>query len=136
MASQLPISRSALAVPGPSSRTLRVLALAIVLLTSLAVFTATADAATKKKKKHKPPVVTIKTPITRGSRYLALGDSVTFGYQEDGVVPTPDYHDASSFVGYPELIGTARAARTRATARRSRCMSVTRARRSTSRCPT
>lgn len=83
------------------------LALAIVLLTSLAVFTATADAATKKKKKHKPPVVTIKTPITRGSRYLALGDSVTFGYQEDGVVPTPDYHDASSFVGYPELIGRA-----------------------------
>jgi lysophospholipase L1-like esterase len=106
MASQLPISRSALAVPGPSSRTLRVLALAIALLTSLAVFTATADAATKKKK-HKPPVVTIKTPITRGSRYLALGDSVTFGYQEDGVVPTPNYDDASSFVGYPELIGRA-----------------------------
>lgn len=105
MASQLPTSRSELAVPG---RALRALALAIALLTSLAVFTATADAATKpKKKQHKPPAVTTKTPIARGSRYLALGDSVTFGYQEDGVVPTPDYHDATSFVGYPELIGRA-----------------------------
>ena len=84
--------------------------LAIALLTSLAMFTATAGAATKpkpKKKAHKPPVVTTKTPITRGSQYLALGDSVTFGYQEDGVVPTPNYDDASSFVGYPELIGRA-----------------------------
>jgi lysophospholipase L1-like esterase len=81
-------------------------ALAIALLASLAVFTVTADAATKKKK-HKPPAVTTKTPITRGSRYLALGDSVTFGYQEDGVVPTPNYHDATSFVGYPELMGRA-----------------------------
>lgn len=107
MASQPPKPRSALAAPGLTGRTLRALALAIALLTSLAVFTATADAATKKKKKHKPPVVTTKTPITRGSRYLALGDSVTFGYQEDGVVPTPNYHDATSFVGYPELIGRA-----------------------------
>ena len=60
MASQLPTSPSALAVPGLSSRALRVLALAIALLTSLAVFTATAGAATKPKPKkaHKPPVVT------------------------------------------------------------------------------
>ena len=110
MASQLSRSPSALAVPGLSSRALRVLALAIALLMSLAVFTATAGAATKpkpKKKAHKPPVVTTKTPITRGSRYLALGDSVTFGYQEDKVVPTPNYHDASTFVGYPELMARA-----------------------------
>ena len=108
MASQLPTSPYPLAVPGPRTRSLRVLALAIALLTSLALFTATADAATKKKKQqHKPPVVTTKTPITRGSRYLALGDSVAFGYQEDGVAPTPNYHDASGLVGYPELIGRA-----------------------------
>jgi lysophospholipase L1-like esterase len=44
-------------------------------------------------------------PVTAGSRYLALGDSVTFGYQEPGVTPTPNYHDAASFPGYPEQLG-------------------------------
>ncbi len=95
-------------MPGPRRRALRVLALAIASLTALALFAVMADAATKpKKKKPKPPVVTTKTPIPRGSRYLALGDSVTFGYQEDRVVPTLNYHDASSLQGYPELIGRA-----------------------------
>jgi lysophospholipase L1-like esterase len=47
------------------------------------------------------------TPVTTGSRYLALGDSVTFGYEESGVVPTPNYHDAASFLGYPEQLGAA-----------------------------
>jgi lysophospholipase L1-like esterase len=44
-------------------------------------------------------------PVTPGSRYLALGDSVTFGYEESKVVPTPDYKKASNFYGYPEQIG-------------------------------
>lgn len=44
-------------------------------------------------------------PVTAGSRYLALGDSVTFGYEESTVVPAPDYPDASSFLGYPEQLG-------------------------------
>lgn len=44
-------------------------------------------------------------PVTSGSRYLALGDSVTFGYEESQVVPAPDYPDASSFLGYPEQLG-------------------------------
>jgi lysophospholipase L1-like esterase len=54
--------------------------------------------------------VTKGTPLTRatsGSGYLALGDSVTFGYQEPTVVPAPDYHNASSFLGYPEQLGAA-----------------------------
>lgn len=42
--------------------------------------------------------------VTAGSRYLALGDSVTFGYQEPSVVPAPDYSDAASFLGYPEQL--------------------------------
>jgi lysophospholipase L1-like esterase len=46
-------------------------------------------------------------PVTRGSTYLALGDSVTFGYQEPAVVPAPDYTRASNFIGYPELLGAA-----------------------------
>ncbi|HEY1591276.1 MAG TPA: GDSL-type esterase/lipase family protein [Solirubrobacteraceae bacterium] len=44
-------------------------------------------------------------PVTPGSGYLALGDSVTFGYEESNVVPTPNYHKASNFYGYPEQIG-------------------------------
>jgi lysophospholipase L1-like esterase len=38
---------------------------------------------------------------------VALGDSVTFGYQEQNVVPAPNYHRASTFVGYPEQLGAA-----------------------------
>ncbi len=41
------------------------------------------------------------------SDYLALGDSVTFGYREAANLPTPDYSDAASFVGYPEDVGAA-----------------------------
>jgi lysophospholipase L1-like esterase len=44
-------------------------------------------------------------PVVPGSRYLALGDSVTFGYMEPNVVPAPNYHDASSFFGYPQQFG-------------------------------
>lgn len=40
--------------------------------------------------------------VPPGSRYLALGDSVAFGYREAANLPTPDYPDAASFVGYPE----------------------------------
>jgi lysophospholipase L1-like esterase len=36
------------------------------------------------------------------SDYLALGDSVTFGFRESANLPTPNYSDPSSFAGYPE----------------------------------
>src|SRR5947209_479347 len=50
----------------------------------------------------------VRTPgLTPGSRYLALGDSVTFGYEESAVVPAPNYHDAASFISYPQLVGQA-----------------------------
>src|SRR5689334_16720194 len=74
----------------PSSRSLS------CLLALAAVLVAAAPAAAAARK-----------PVTRGSTYLALGDSVPFGYQESAVVPAPDYPDASSFVGYPELAGSA-----------------------------
>ena len=54
----------------------------------------------------KGPKVTPRTPISEGSAYLALGDSVTFGYEEPQVVPAPNYADAASFIGYPELLGS------------------------------
>lgn len=46
-------------------------------------------------------------PVTRGSDYLALGDSVSFGYRETDTRPAPDYSDASDFTGFPELVGDA-----------------------------
>lgn len=39
--------------------------------------------------------------------YLALGDSVAFGYIPPQAVPPPNYNDPSSFVGYPEDAGRA-----------------------------
>src|SRR5690242_15271096 len=53
------------------------------------------------------PAVAARKPVTRGSTYLALGDSVTFGFQEAQVVPAPDYAHASTFPGYPEQLGAA-----------------------------
>jgi lysophospholipase L1-like esterase len=36
--------------------------------------------------------------------YLALGDSVAFGYVPPAAVPAPNYDDAHSFLGYPEYL--------------------------------
>lgn len=36
--------------------------------------------------------------------YLALGDSVAFGYVPPAATPAPKYLDAHSFVGYPEFL--------------------------------
>jgi lysophospholipase L1-like esterase len=45
--------------------------------------------------------------VVPGSRYLALGDSVTFGYVEPTVVPAPNYKAPSGFIGYPQIVGAA-----------------------------
>ena len=39
--------------------------------------------------------------------YLALGDSLAFGYVPAEALPAPNYQSASSFVGYPEDVGQA-----------------------------
>jgi lysophospholipase L1-like esterase len=44
--------------------------------------------------------------VTHASRYLALGDSVAFGYEESSVVPAPNYANAASFRAYPEQLGS------------------------------
>jgi lysophospholipase L1-like esterase len=41
-------------------------------------------------------------PVRPGSTYLALGDSVSFGFEAPQVVPAPDYSRASNFRGWPE----------------------------------
>jgi lysophospholipase L1-like esterase len=61
---------------------------------------------TTTKKTTSTTTVTPSTPIARGSGYLALGDSVSFGYQEPTVVPAPDYTNAANFVGFPEVIAS------------------------------
>ena len=43
----------------------------------------------------------------RSPVYLALGDSITFGYREPTTTPAPDYQNAASFVGYPQDVGAA-----------------------------
>jgi lysophospholipase L1-like esterase len=70
-------------------------AAAIAAVLAALLLTATASAA-----KPEPSV-------TPGSTYLALGDSVSFGYQEAQVVPHPDYSKASNFLGWPEHTGRA-----------------------------
>lgn len=40
----------------------------------------------------------------RNGTYLALGDSVAFGYVPPQAIPAPAYLDQHSFVGYPELL--------------------------------
>jgi lysophospholipase L1-like esterase len=52
-----------------------------------------------------PAMAATPKPVVRGSTYLALGDSVTFGFEEPQVVPAPDYARASSLLGYPEDLG-------------------------------
>ena len=81
---------------------------AVAALCAIGALAATSGPALAKKHEPKPvkPAITTHTPITRGSTYLALGDSVTFGYEEQQVAPTPNYLDASSFFGYPELVGS------------------------------
>lgn len=45
-------------------------------------------------------------PAANGT-YLALGDSLAFGYVPDDARPAPDYQSASSFAGYPKDVGQA-----------------------------
>jgi lysophospholipase L1-like esterase len=50
------------------------------------------------------------TPVTgsdANGTYLALGDSVAFGFVPANAVPPPNYQDAHSFVGYPEDVAQA-----------------------------
>jgi lysophospholipase L1-like esterase len=45
--------------------------------------------------------------VTRGSDYLALGDSVAFGFRDPSTTPPPNYFHPTSFTGYPEDVGGA-----------------------------
>ena len=53
------------------------------------------------------PAAAVSDPEQHGrpARYLALGDSVAFGFRPSAVTPATDYLDASNFRGYPEVLG-------------------------------
>lgn len=55
---------------------------------------------------HGTASATSRMPVVAGSDYLALGDSVSFGYREDTTSPPPNYKDAASFVGFPEIVAS------------------------------
>ena len=46
-------------------------------------------------------------PVVAGAPYLALGDSIVFGYRESNNNPAPDYSNAANYKGYPEDIAAA-----------------------------
>jgi lysophospholipase L1-like esterase len=89
--------------PAKARRAVRAVLVLVCAAGLLATMSAQALAKQPASSKSK---ITPTTPITKGSTYLALGDSVTFGYEEPTVVPAPNYPDASSFIGYPELLGS------------------------------
>jgi lysophospholipase L1-like esterase len=70
-------------------RTRLVMLLAVMLLAVAAASAASAD-----------PV----TGTDAEGTYLALGDSVSFGYAPPQAVPAPKYHDQHSFVGWPDYV--------------------------------
>jgi lysophospholipase L1-like esterase len=95
--------------PRPRARLARRAALAAVCAGTLiagVAFPALSSAATLRPSSAAHPSF-VPLPVVPGSTYLALGDSVTFGYREPDTTPPPDYAKASSFVGYPEDIGLA-----------------------------
>jgi lysophospholipase L1-like esterase len=52
-----------------------------------------------------PAVATAARPGPAG--YLALGDSIAFGFRPSQVRPAPDYYDPADFTGYPEDVARA-----------------------------
>jgi lysophospholipase L1-like esterase len=89
--------------PGIARRGLRAILVLAITMGLLAV--ASGSALAKRPATRKKQTITAHTAVNEGSSYLALGDSVTFGYEESQVVPAPNYTDASSFIGYPEQFG-------------------------------
>ncbi len=93
-------------MPGPLDRDRKPWALGWLLLGSLILLAALASSAAAAPR-WSARAGTPNAAVTRGSGYLALGDSVAFGFQESQVVPAPDYGHPSSFRGYPEQLGAA-----------------------------
>lgn len=88
-----------------SRRTVLALTTAAALSVGIAVPSLASTGHSSAKPRHYGS--TYQLPVVPGSDYLALGDSVAFGYREPTTFPPPKYTDPKSFVGYPEEIGSA-----------------------------
>ena len=75
--------KSVVRMPANAKRVIRA---ALVLVCAAAMLVALTGQALAKKPTASKSKITPTTPITKGSTYLALGDSVTFGYEEPTVV--------------------------------------------------
>ncbi len=84
----------------------RIAVAAVALACPVLLWSGVTGAAQAKTQPIASTVITPSSPVLPGSDYLAIGDSVTFGYMEPTVVPAPDYANASSFLGYPEMLGS------------------------------
>lgn len=78
-------------------------AVAAVVLAATLLAGASAGASSPRPGRHHYSV----NVVTPGSDYLALGDSVSFGYRESTTVPAPDYTSAATFAGFPEDVASA-----------------------------
>lgn len=85
----------------PNSRR-HALTIGIAGLAIAAVGVAPALASTSAAHKSPKPVAKKDQPVVAGSRYLALGDSVSFGYRESNSIPKPNYAKPKSIIGFPE----------------------------------
>ncbi len=88
-----------------SARDIRVLAAVSMVFVSAMLALGSGEALANSKTTNAAPKPAHNLPVVPGSQYLALGDSVTFGYMEPTVVPAPTYGNAASFPGYPEQLG-------------------------------
>jgi lysophospholipase L1-like esterase len=96
-------------MPTPSLRVVRRAAIATGCLGVAIAATMAAPAFGSAPAAHATKVVRVsharpakQLPVTTGARYLALGDSVPFGYREQNSIPAPNFSKPRTFVGYPE----------------------------------
>ena len=73
---------------------IKIAAMATVGIAALTLTTAAAAA----------PAATTPPPVKSGASYLALGDSIPFGYRESNAVVAPDYTKPSTMAGYPTMV--------------------------------
>jgi lysophospholipase L1-like esterase len=88
-----------------SSKTRRIVALAAAGLAVGGTLVATAPADAAPSHSYAAALAR-QAPVKTGSVYLALGDSISFGFREATNRPTPDYTKPKSFRGFPEVVAS------------------------------
>ena len=89
-------------------RSLTRLALAVgAVLTVASLVPATGAGAAPASARAKKPHPAAKVQLHGSGRYLALGDSVAFGYTPAGTTSLAQYANAANFISYPQDVATA-----------------------------